>query len=101
MLLENGFSPGVWHQPSTSLDHTIFRLAVWPSAIMPVIESSSNVVAGLTVLAISDASGSSPIRVQHKLETNGRERILQLGLKSVARENGQPFSIQSLNGKSS
>ena len=77
----------------------MFRFAEAPTPIVPVTEASDNVDAGLRVQDTRAAKGSSPMRVQHRFATRGCEIILQLGLKSVANEKAQLFSIQSFSGK--
>ena len=74
-----------------------------PSLIEPVtcpgVELSS-VVAGFLVTATNASKGESPILCVARLPTKGIDRVLQFGLKSVAKENSQLFSIHCLNGVS-
>ncbi len=75
-----GFSPGVWHQPSTLSDQITLISALEPSAMVPVISAWLSVVAGLRVAATSAANGSIPILVVTRLPMNGIDRMRQLGL---------------------
>jgi len=77
---EIGFSPGVWHHPSTLSDQITLKSALEPSARVPVISWWANVVAGFLVAATSAAKGSNPNLVVTKLPMNGMESMRQLGL---------------------
>ena len=77
----------------------MFRFADAPTPIVPVAKAPVNVDAGLRVQDTSAAKGSSPMRVQHRFAIRGCEMILQLGLKSVAIEKAQLFSMQSSSGR--
>ena len=77
----------------------MFRFADAPTPIVPVAKVPDNVDAGLRVQETRAAKGSSPMRVHHRFAISGCEMILQLGLKSVANEKVQLFSMQSSSGR--
>ena len=101
-VLLTGDVPGVWHQLSAELDHSMFRSARLPSAITPLTLLSGNMVdAGFLVAAASETIGSIPILCESKLPMNGNDVMGQFGLKSVAIENGQSSSMHLEFGRSS
>ena len=80
MVNMNWFSAGVRHQESTDCEFRMFRSALPPSTIVPVILASSKVVEGFLVQAISVAKGSRSILLVARLAMNGIEKISQFGL---------------------
>ena len=68
-------------------------------ATCPDVEFS-RVVAGFLVTATNASIGERPNLCVARLPTKGMDKVLQLGLKSVAKEKGQLFSIHCLNGVS-
>ena len=62
--------------------------------------SGKIVVDGFLVAAARETIGSMPILCERRLPINGKEMIGQLGLKSVAMENGQSSEIHLDIGKS-
>ena len=80
MVNMNWFSAGVRHQASTDFEFRMFRSALPPSPIVPVISASSKVVEGFLAQAISVANGSRSIRLVARLAMNGIDEISQFGL---------------------
>ena len=84
-------------------ESSINKSAGPPSLIEPVTSPSvelSSVVAGFLVTATRASIGESPNLCVARLPTNGIERVLQLGLKSVAKEKAHLFSIHCVYGVS-
>ena len=103
-VLNIGLSPGIWHQDSMYSESKIKISAGPPSLIDPGNLPFTDLVrvdAGFRVTDARASIGERPNLCVARLPTNGMDRVLQLGLKSVARENAQSFSTHFFKGDSS